>query len=156
AGSEPPFNFISPEAPIYSHARYLPPSRIDGATITNSLMADGCIVEQGAVIENSVIGLRCQIGAKTVIRNSILMGADFYETPTEIAHDEAEGRPPLGIGAGATIDGAIIDKNCHIGSQVRLVNDRDVVKEDVSKHVVIRDKIIVVEKDGVIPDGWKG
>ncbi len=31
-----------PTAPIYSRARFLPPSRIDGATIRGSLVADGC------------------------------------------------------------------------------------------------------------------
>lgn len=57
AGSSPPFELAS-EAPIYSRGRFLPPSRIDGASIRSSLVSDGCIVEQGAVIENSVIGLR--------------------------------------------------------------------------------------------------
>ncbi|MDH3718941.1 MAG: sugar phosphate nucleotidyltransferase, partial [Planctomycetota bacterium] len=70
AGS--PFKFISPEAPIYSRSRYLPPTRVDGAHIANSVVADGCIIEEGATIENSVIGLRCQIGKQAVIRNSVL------------------------------------------------------------------------------------
>ena len=32
----------SADAPIYSRARFLPPSRIDGATVRGSLVADGC------------------------------------------------------------------------------------------------------------------
>jgi glucose-1-phosphate adenylyltransferase len=155
AAAAPPFDFISPEAPIYTHARFLPPSRMDGATISNSLMADGCIVEKGAVIENSCIGLRCQIGRNAVIRNSVLMGADYYESPAELAHDEAEGRPPLGIGAAAIIEGAIIDKNCHIGSHVRVSNDHDVAEADISDQVFIRDRVVVVEKDATLLDGWK-
>ncbi len=59
AAPERPFDLASATAPIYSRARFLPPSRIDGATIRNSLVADGCAIEEGAVIENSVIGLRC-------------------------------------------------------------------------------------------------
>ena len=77
------------------------------------------MIEEGAVIENSIIGLRCLIGRDVVIRNSILMGNDFYQTPEEIAADHPAGRPPLGIGPGAQIEGAIVDKNCRIGRSVR-------------------------------------
>ena len=57
-----PFDLASVEAPIYSHARFLPPTRFDDATIRDSLVADGSMIEPGAVIENSVIGLRARIG----------------------------------------------------------------------------------------------
>ncbi len=70
-------------APIYSPARFLPPSRIDGATVRGSLVADGCVSTRGRSIENSVIGLRCRIGRNVLIRNSILMGNDFYESPDD-------------------------------------------------------------------------
>ena len=81
AKPDAPFDLASAEAPIYSHARFLPPTRIDGATIRGSLVADGSMIEEGAVIENSLIGLRCRIGRNVTIRNSIVMGNDFYETP---------------------------------------------------------------------------
>jgi glucose-1-phosphate adenylyltransferase len=155
AGAGSPFKFISPEAPIYSRSRYLPPTRIDGAHITNSLVADGCIIEEGATIENSVIGLRCQIGKQAVIRNAVLMGADFYETPAELARDASQGRPPVGIGRQATIEGAIIDKNCHIGAEVRVVNEQNAEEANLSDQVFIRDGVVVVEKDATLPDGWK-
>jgi len=155
ASSSPPFSFVTPEAPIYSRARHLPPTRFDGATLRGSLVADGCIIGEGAVIENSVIGLRCQIGAGAVIRNSVIMGADFYETPEELAQDNSEGRPPLGIGAGAHIEGAIIDKNCHIGSDVRILNDQDLTEEDVSDDVVVRDRILVVQRGATLSNDWK-
>ncbi|MEA1949846.1 MAG: glucose-1-phosphate adenylyltransferase, partial [Planctomycetota bacterium] len=89
AGKTPPFDLTSAEAPLYSRARFLPPTRIDGATITRSLIADGCIIEEGAVIENSVIGLRCHIGRDVVIRDSIIMGNDSYQTNGECNHDAA-------------------------------------------------------------------
>ena len=69
-----------------------------------SLVSDGCLIEQGAVIENSVIGLRCRIGRNVVIRNSVVLGSDFYETPNELATDAARGEPPLGIGEGTIIE----------------------------------------------------
>ena len=154
ASSNPPFSFTTSDAPIYSRARHLPPTRFDGVSLKGSLVADGCIIGENTVIENSVIGLRCQIGAGVTIRNSVIMGADFYESPEELAMGDAEGRPPLGIGAGTTIEGAIIDKDCYIGSDVRIANDRDVTEEDISEDVVIRDRIVVLQRSAALPDGW--
>jgi glucose-1-phosphate adenylyltransferase len=140
-------------APIYTRPRFLPPSRIDGAMVTGSLISDGCVIEPGARIENSVIGLRCRIGRDVTIRNSILMGADYYETPEAVAACDFTDQPPVGIGAGAVIEGAIVDKNCRIGQRVRIINDAQL--EDVSGDcVAIRDGIIVVGKDTVLPPDW--
>ncbi|HUY34745.1 MAG TPA: glucose-1-phosphate adenylyltransferase [Pirellulales bacterium] len=153
----PSFELNSAEAPIYSHARFLPPSRLEGATVRNSLLADGCIVEQGASIENSVIGLRCRLGRNVTIRNSIVMGHDWFQSPQAAAADLAAGRPPLSIGEGSLIEGAIVDKNCRIGRNVRVVNsggihDSDDVEND---QAVISEGVVVVPKDAVLPDGWK-
>jgi len=56
ASTHPPFDLAQPEAALFSRSRFLPPSRFDGAKISNSLLADGCRVAEGAIIENSVIG----------------------------------------------------------------------------------------------------
>jgi glucose-1-phosphate adenylyltransferase len=149
-----PFEFASTEAPIYSRARFLPPSRVEGATISDSLISDGCVIERGAVIENSVIGLRCRIGKNCVIRNSVILGNDFYESPMELAADASEGVPPLGIGAGSVIEGAIIDKNVHIGSKVRIVNEHRWIDTADCRQFTVRDGVAVVPKDAVVPDGW--
>jgi glucose-1-phosphate adenylyltransferase len=151
-----PFELASREAPVYSRARYLPPSRFDGATISSSLIADGCQIGDGAVIENSIVGLRCKIGPGVTIRNSILMGADYYEGQIELAHDRDAGRPAIGIGAGTLIDGAIVDKNCHIGRNVRIVNDAGVdTCGDDNDVCVIREGIPIVLKDATLPDDWR-
>ena len=154
ASSDSPFDFMMPESPIYSHARYLPPSRIDEATIRNSVVADGCIIERGAVIENSAIGLRCRIGADAKIRNSVLMGADYYDPAVDVASHQADGTPPLGIGSGAVIEGAIIDKNCRIGNKARISNPEKHLTADVTDDVFIRDGVVVVQKESVISDAW--
>ncbi len=150
-----PFDIASAEAPIYSHARFLPPTRIDGAVVNGSLVADGSIIEPGAVIENSVIGLRCRIGRNVVIRNSVLMGADFYEAPGEIASHQCNGNPPLGVGEGSHIEGAIIDKNCRIGRNVRIVNELGVDHTEETPFGMIRDGIVVMAKETSLPDGWR-
>ena len=154
AGADPPFELASAEAPIYSRGRFLPPSRIDGATISASLVSDGCIVERGAVIENSVVGLRCRIGRDVVIRNSVVLGNDFYETAEDIAAHATRGLPPVGIGAGTVIEGAIVDKNARIGSRARIVNDHgwDAIADSAT--FTVRDGVAIVPKDAVVPDGW--
>ncbi len=152
--ANPPFVFSSEDSPIYSRARFLPPSRIEGATIRDSLVADGCTIEEGTVIENSVIGSRCVIGRDCQIRKSILMGNDFYEAPEEIAADRSAGRPPIGIGAGSRIEGAIIDKNARIGRGVQVVNRDGVDSTEETEGGMIRDGIVVLPKGSTLPDGW--
>ena len=150
----PAFDLSMPGAPIYTQGRFLPPSRIDRATIRGSLVADGCRIEEGAVVENSIIGLRCVIGRNATIRNSILMGNDYYELPHEIAADAAAGIAPLGVGSGSHIEGAIIDKNCRIGCNVRVVNTTGIENSEETPFGMVRDGIFVVPKGTTLPDGW--
>ncbi len=154
ARPDAPFDLASVEAPIYSHARFLPPARIDGATVRGSLIADGSIIEEGAVIENSVIGLRCHIGRNVTVRDSIVMGNDFYETPEEMAARRAEGKPPLGIGPGTHVEGAIIDKNCRIGRHARIINHHALENTAETEHGMVRDGILVMPKSTAVPDDW--
>ena len=154
ADPNPPFDLAKPEAPIFSRARFLPPARVDEANIRRSLIADGCRISQGATIENSVIGLRCVIGKDVTIRNSIVMGADNYETVCQLTSDADDGRPPIGVGEGSVIDGAIIDKNCRLGRGVRIVQSDRSADRDVDQFCVIRDGIPVIVKNSTLPDGW--
>ncbi len=150
-----PFDLASAEAPIYSHARFLPPTRVDDAVVRGSLVADGSVIEPGAVIENSVIGLRCRIGRNVVIRNSILMGADFYETSDAVANHRANGNPPLGVGDGSHIEGAIVDKNCRIGRNVRVVNEQGLDDTEETPYGMVRDGIVAMGKGTTLPNGWR-
>jgi len=154
AAGNPPFDLVSEESPVYSRARFLPPSRIDGATVRGSLVADGCMIEEGTVIENSIIGLRCRISRNVVIRNSILMGNDFYEPPNDMPPGKTHERPPLGVGEGSRIEGAIIDKNCRIGRQVQIANREGVDWTDETPFGMIRDGIVVMPKGTILPDNW--
>ena len=160
AACHPPFELASADSPIYSRARFLPPSRLDGVAIRGSLIADGCMIDEGTVIENSVIGLRCLIGREVQIRNSVLMGNDYYEAPEQPAAGGPDqppvgaGRPPLGVGPGTRIEGAIVDKNCRIGRDVQIVNQHRADSTEETEHGLIRDGIVVVTKDATLPDGW--
>jgi glucose-1-phosphate adenylyltransferase len=127
---------------------------VDGATISSSLIADGCRIGKGTRIENSVIGLRCVIGEGVTIRNSIIMGADFSETDQDLANNTAAGHVPVGIGSGSLIDGAILDKNVRIGRHVQVINRLQVNESDQYDPCFIRDAIPIVTKDATLPDGW--
>jgi glucose-1-phosphate adenylyltransferase len=150
-----PFDFNVPDAPIYTRARYLPPTLMEGASVKNSLISDGCRIGKGAVIENCVVGLRCIIGENVTIRDTVIMGADVYENPAAAPEGVS-----LGIGSGSFIQGAILDKNCRIGRNARIVNDKRVENQgDESmtgdEGCIIRDGIPVVVKDATLPDGFK-
>ncbi len=153
AGEHPPLFFEEVDKPIYTRARHLPCTRINDAHTRHSFMADGCNIGRGTVIENSVVGLRSQIGEDVTVRDSVLMGQDFYEHPEEVRADNAAGRPKIGIGSGTIIEKAIVDKNCHIGRNVRLKIEPGTTPTE-RDGVWISDGIIVVEKNAVLPDGW--
>ena len=152
--SEPPFSLWHSDWTTFTEPRFLPPTRMDGAMVRESLVADGCTIGEGAVIENSIIGLRCQIGKGVIIRNSILMGADYYETEAEIADQRRRGIPPIGIGEHTEIEHAIIDKDCHIGKRVKIVNRNAVADGEEKPYGMIRDGVICIQKKAEIPDGW--
>jgi glucose-1-phosphate adenylyltransferase len=143
-----PFNFYHPTRPIYTHARFLPPSKLAGCDLNNALIAEGCFVEDAA-ISDSVVGIRASIGAGTQIARSILLGADYYEAPEDADSDQ---HVPIGVGRDVVLDRVIVDKNARIGDGARLVNDTRVDRADGPGYY-IRNGIIVVPKDGLIPPG---
>jgi glucose-1-phosphate adenylyltransferase len=149
----PPFEFIYDDNPIYTRPRYLPCSRIQGATVVDSLISDGCVIGKGSVIENSVIGVRARIDENVTIRNSYIMGSDSYENPKQILANPRIGRPHVGIGAGSRIENAIIDKNARVGKDVRILNEAGIVDSEEAPHYVIRDKIVVIPKFTILQDG---
>jgi glucose-1-phosphate adenylyltransferase len=147
----PKFNFFDTQAPIYTHARYLPASKIVRGHIERAAIADGCIIVD-AKISHSIIGIRSRIDAGAVIKDSILMGLDDYETLEETQAGIARGIPPLGIGKNTRIERAIVDKNARIGDDVHISPEGKPENYDGDNYN-IRDGIVVVPKGGVIRSG---
>jgi glucose-1-phosphate adenylyltransferase len=145
----PQYSFFEASAPIYTHPRFLPGSKINGATLRQAIIADGCIISD-AHLERSVIGVRSIIQTGATIRNSIVMGADYYETTP--ANSEP-GLPPIGIGRNCVIDRAIIDKNARIADGVVITPEGKPADLDAGNYF-IRDGIVVVPKNAVIPPGF--
>ncbi|HEY9747432.1 MAG TPA: glucose-1-phosphate adenylyltransferase, partial [Allocoleopsis sp.] len=150
---QPPFSFYDEKAPIYTRARYLPPSKLLDCHITESIIGEGCILKN-CQIQHSVLGVRSRVESGCVIDNSLLMGADFYQPFAERNTNCETRQVPMGIGANTTIRRAIIDKNAHIGCDVQIINKDRVEEADrESQGFYIRNGIIVVMKNAVIPDG---
>src|SRR6185503_8584368 len=149
----PPFNLFDAEAPLLTRSRYLPPSKIDNCEIRDSIISDGCIVN-GAKINRSIIGLRARIGEGAHLDAAYVMGADYYQTIEDMLGDREARRPRIGVGENTIIRRAIIDKNARIGSNVKLVNEAGVENFDApDASYYIRDRIIIVPKNGLIADG---
>jgi glucose-1-phosphate adenylyltransferase len=147
ARPEAPFNFYDPVRPIYTHARFLPGSVIDGATLTNVLLAEGSQIRK-AEISESIVGLRGQISNDVTMNRTIMMGADYYDPP----HANLPGGIPLGIGPNCHIDGAILDKNVRVGEGV-VIKPFPKGTEADEKNWVVRDGIVVVPKSTVLHPG---
>jgi len=149
----PKFNLFDADAPVYTRARYLPPSKIEGTQVDDSIIGDGCIIN-GAKITNCVVGLRSRISKGVQIDSSYIMGADYYQTFDDMRRDLKNEVPSVGIGEGSVVRRAIIDKNARIGTGTRLLNEAGVVEADSEdKSYYIRDGIIIIPKNSVIKAG---
>ncbi len=146
----PAFSFYEEDAPIYTRHRFLPPSKFLDAQVTESIVGEGCILKKCRV-HHSVLGVRSRIEEGCVIEDSLLMGADYYQNAADAFSKEYV---PIGIGRNTTIRRAIIDKNAHIGSDVQIVN-KDRVEDADRENLgfIIRNGIVVVVKNAIIPDG---
>lgn len=150
---DPPFSFYDEKAPIYTRPRYLPPTKLLDSRVIESMVGEGCILKE-CTIKRSVIGIRSRIETGCLIDNALLMGSDYYESPSERAKASESGKVPLGVGANTIIRRAIVDKNARIGRSVQIVN-KDHVKEGrrEDQGFVIDSEIVVVIKNATIPDG---
>jgi len=149
----PKFNLFDAEAPVYTRARYLPPSKVEESQINDSIIGDGCIIN-GSKLTNCVIGIRSRISKGVQMDAAYMMGADYYQTFEDMRQDLTKGVPRVGIGEGSVIRHAIIDKNARIGTNTRLLNEANVTEADSpDKSYYIRDGIIIIPKNAVIKDG---
>ncbi len=147
AGPNPKFRFHEDGKPTYTRPRYLPGARISQAEITNSIICEGSEIDRARIVD-SIIGIRTKIGAGAVIEESVIMGADYFE-----GERQSNSKVPIGVGEGSHVIAAIVDKNARIGKNVVIHGCRtcdDLIEGD---GWILRDGIILILKDAVIPDG---
>jgi glucose-1-phosphate adenylyltransferase len=147
----PRFNFFDMTSPIFSRPRWLPASKINGAQIDHAIISDGCIITHSD-IHQSIIGIRSIISPHSHLHRTIVLGSDYYESAASIAENEALGNPRIGIGSNTRVENAIIDKNARIGNNVTITPNG---KPDNVDHPLyfIRDGIVIIPKNGVVPHG---
>jgi glucose-1-phosphate adenylyltransferase len=149
--SAPHFDFNDMTAPIYTNPRFLPGSRVERCEIRQAVIAEGSLLK-GARIANSIVGIRSVVGEDVVLERTLMMGADYYEDDDDAAYNRQMRIPDIGIGKGSILRNTIVDKNAHIGSGVRLLNESGIQHQD-GQGYYIRDGIVIVPKNGVLPDG---
>jgi glucose-1-phosphate adenylyltransferase len=145
----PKFNLYDQKRRIYTNARILATSKISGTTLSKTVISDGCIIH-ASKIERSVIGIRSRIGNDSVVINTYMMGNDSYESLQEIESKKIN--ILMGIGERCYIKNAIIDKNCRIGDDVK-INGGKHLKDAETDTYFVKDGIVVIKKDAVIPRG---
>ncbi len=153
ARPSPPFDIYDPKMPLHTNPRTLPPAKIIESNITESLIAEATVIFASS-ISNSVIGLRSFIGSGCTIRDSILMGSDYFRWHDPSVRPTDEGPPEPGIDSGTVIEGAIIDRNVSIGKRCVIRNSENVSEYD-GENYYIRDGILIVPKNALIPDDTK-
>src|SRR3989338_4280472 len=146
AASKPHLAFLY-KGRVFTRPRFLSPSRISNCSIEHALITEGCVIND-AEIKNSTVGLRSIIGKGCKITKSVLMGADYYEELPP------KGSVRIGIGDGAVIENAIVDKNARIGKNVVIKNLSNIKNADAG-YYFIKDGIVVIPKNAVIKDGTK-
>jgi glucose-1-phosphate adenylyltransferase len=147
----PPFNLFDSDNAVYTRPRMLPPAKISGTTLERTIIAEGSIIHASRV-QHCVIGIRSRVGEGTTIVSSYLMGNDYYETLIEMEADKTKGIPKIGIGERCYIKHAIIDKNCRIGNDVRIVGGN--LPDTEHELYTIKNNIVVVKKNAILPDGF--
>jgi glucose-1-phosphate adenylyltransferase len=152
AAIKPKFNFYKEDQPIYTRRRDLPASKINFCTTSQSLTADGCIITN-ATIMNSIVGIRTIIESGAHLDSVVCMGADYYETRDQRGQNKAIGIPNIGIDRGTIIRKAIIDKNARIGEVCRIGIDNFFREDGDFGDYYIKDGIIIIPKNAIIPSG---
>lgn len=149
----PPFNFFDNANRVYTHARYLPASKINSASLERVIMAGGCILTR-CNLRRGIVGVRAVIREGCEAENFVMMGSDTFETDEEKAENKRAGRPNFGVGKNCVIRNTIIDKNARIGDDVHL--DPEGKPDGFSEgDVTVRDGVLVVKKGGIVPSGTR-
>lgn len=149
----PKYEFYDPKTPIYTSPRFLPPTKMDNCRIKDVIISHGCFLRECTVV-HSIIGERSRLDSGVELKDTLMVGADFYQTESEIASLLAEGKVPIGIGRNSKIRNAIIDKNAKIGKDVIITNKDGVQEADrPEKGFYIRSGIVVVVEKATIEDG---
>lgn len=86
---------------IHTRSENRSPARVGKATIIDSLVTHGCVIDRDAVVERSVLGPGVRVEKGAVVRESVVLNDTV-------------------VGRGAVVERAIIDKHAHVGPGCRI------------------------------------
>ncbi len=142
----PPFHFYDPDRPIFTHVRPLPGAHIFDSKVKNTIICSGARI-QSAIIEGCVIGNRSIVHRGAHIEKSVILGADYFEDRPKPGIEI-----PIGIGEGTKLNRVIVDRNARIGRKC-IIRGSDSLPDQEGAGFSVRDGIVVIHKDALIPEG---
>ncbi|KAE9588372.1 putative glucose-1-phosphate adenylyltransferase [Lupinus albus] len=149
----PKFEFYDPKTPFFTSPRFLPPTKAVKCKIVEAIISHGCFLSECSV-KHSIVGVRSRLESDVELQDTMMMGADYYQTDSEIKSLLKEGKVPIGIGENTKIRNCIIDKNAKIGRNVIIANVDGVQEADKPEEgFYIRSGITVIVKNATIEDG---
>ncbi|CAI9755880.1 unnamed protein product [Fraxinus pennsylvanica] len=149
----PKFDFNDPKTPFYTSPRFLPPTKVEKSRIVDAIISHGCFLQECSV-QHSIVGIRSRLDYGVELEDTMMMGADYYQTESEIASLLAAGKVPIGVGRNTKIRNCIIDKNAKIGKDVVIANKDGVEEADrCDEGFYIRSGITVILKNATVKDG---
>lgn len=149
----PKFDFNDPKTPFFTSPRFLPPTKVEKCRIVDAIISHGCFL-RGCSVQHSIVGVRSRLDYGVELEDTMMMGADYYQTESEVASLLAEGKVPIGVGQNTKIRNCIIDKNAKIGKDVIITNKDGVEEGDrADEGFYIRSGITVVLKNATVKDG---
>ncbi|KAK8601293.1 hypothetical protein V6N12_051131 [Hibiscus sabdariffa] len=98
----PKFEFHDPKTPFYTSPRFLPPTKVDQCRIVNAIISHGCFL-RGCTVQHSVVGIRSRLESGVNLQDTMMLGADFYQTESEIKSLLENGKVPVGVGQNTKI-----------------------------------------------------
>jgi glucose-1-phosphate adenylyltransferase len=129
----PPFNLYDPGWVFHTRSEERPPARVNtGATISKSLVSNGCLIE--GTVERSVLSPGVWVKRKASVRYSIIMNDTI-------------------IGEGAVVNHAILDKNVVIGERCHIGFGEDLTPNEEQPDLKMG--LTIVGKNTNIPAGIK-
>ena len=142
----PPLNLYDSELRIFTHPRFLPGTKVNQCFVQCSILSEGSILS-GSRVTDSIIGIRAVVRESSIVERSVIMGANVWESLPQ-----GSSQVGIGIGRDCHIRNSIIDFNARIGDGCKLLNEAGVQNFD-NENYCIRDGIIVVPKNAILPPG---
>ena len=134
------------QKPIFAQPNHFPSARIEKTQVEKSIICEGSIIDASSII-NSMIGPRVKIGTNCLIEDCVVLGNPISDSlkPWSLKNKT--------IGDNTILKGVILDEYVTIGKNVQLINEKNLDHYD-GDGIYIRDKIIVISSNKVIPDGF--